>query len=181
MTTPCGGRESPRYGRKLRRRIDPERNLAVSVSGRTSEPICVRSIPTPAFPAERRGPGFLFVFFFVLRRAWKLELIERFNLTSRDLIEDFNEPKTPGSPPSRGRARGGAMAIIHPLHAFPGSASGPVRWTPFQVERFVLQGDTGRTLRNCPHAEGAHSRIQRSRACERDGGAIAFQLNLNPK
>jgi putative endonuclease len=38
------------------------------------------------------------------RRAWKLELIERFNPTWRDLFEDFNEQKSLG-PRFRGEER----------------------------------------------------------------------------
>ena len=63
--------------------------------------------PPPLFPPKGVAQAFLFVFFFVLRRAWKLELIERFNPTWRDLIEDSNEREKPGSPLSRGRAKGG--------------------------------------------------------------------------
>ncbi len=38
------------------------------------------------------------------RRAWKLELIERFNPTWRDLFEDLNQQKKPGPRLSAGRA-----------------------------------------------------------------------------
>ncbi len=44
------------------------------------------------------------------RRAWKLELIERFNPTWRDLFEDLNQQKT-WAPPFGGESgRGGARS-----------------------------------------------------------------------
>jgi putative endonuclease len=40
------------------------------------------------------------------RRAWKLEVIERFNPTWRDLFDDFNEQKSLGPGFRRGERKG---------------------------------------------------------------------------
>jgi antitoxin PrlF len=47
------------------------------------------------------------------RRAWKLELIERFNPTWRDLFEDFNQQKNLGPGFRRGERKCGRISTHH--------------------------------------------------------------------